>query len=143
VTTDWLDDLSFERYRLMLRLLAEEDQRFLRKQPGFSPRMAARFRTQRCQFVRGYIRSMQVDFGRICATSKVVMVQSQQDRPDLASALVRSQITFKFGLAAAQFRLFLYRWGLGRVEVTSFLKVVEQMRLELRTFVPGEIAGGA
>jgi hypothetical protein len=95
VTTDWLDDLSIERYRLMLRLLAEEDQRFLRKQPGFTPRMAARFRTQRCQFVRGYIRSIKVDFGRICATLKVVMVQSQQDRPDLASALVRSQITFQ------------------------------------------------
>ena len=102
----------------MLRLLDEEDLRFLRKQPGFTPQMAAKFRAQRCRIFRGYLRSMQVDFGRICAVLKIVMAQSQQDRSDLASALVRSQITFTCRMVAIQFRLWLYRWGFGKVEVT-------------------------
>ena len=139
VTIDWLNDLSTERYRPMLRLLDEEDLRFLRKQPGFTPQMAAKFRAQRCRIFRGYLRSMQVDFGRICAVLKIVMAQSQQDRSDLASALVRSQITFTCRMVAIQFRLWLYRWGFGKVEVTSMLKVFDGMRLELRTFVPAEV----
>ena len=106
-TTDWLEDLSIERYRPMLRLLDEEDLRLLRQQPGFTPRMAARFRAQRCRMVRGYLRSMQVDFARICTALKILMAQSQHDRPDLASALIRTQITFTLGMVAVQFRLFL------------------------------------
>jgi hypothetical protein len=36
VSTDLLDDLSIERYRPMLRLLDDQDLRFLREQPGFT-----------------------------------------------------------------------------------------------------------
>jgi hypothetical protein len=143
VTIDWLDALSTERYRPMLRLLDEEDLRFLRKQPGFTSQMAARFRAQRCRILWEYLRSMQVDFGRICTALKIVMAQSQQDRSDLASALVRSQITFTCGMVAIQFRLLLYRWGFGKVEVTSLVKVFDGMRQELRTFVPAEVSVGA
>jgi hypothetical protein len=139
VTTDWLDDLSTERYRPMLRLIDEEDLRFLRKQPGFTPQMFAKFRAQRCRIFRGYLRAMQVDFGRICTALKIVLAQSQQDRPDLASALLQSQITFACGMVAVQFRLLLYRWGCGKVEVTGLVKVFDGMRLELRTFVPAEV----
>jgi hypothetical protein len=138
VTTDWLDDLAPERYRPMLRLLDEEDVRFLRKQPGFTPQMAAQFRAQRCQILREYLRSIQVDFVRICTALKIVMAQSRQDRSDLASALLRSQITFTCAMAAVQVRLLLYRWGFGKVEVTSLLKVFDGMRLELRMFVPAK-----
>lgn len=53
VTTDWLDDISIERYRPMLHLLDDEDLRFLRKQPGFTPQMAAGLRGQRCRTFRG------------------------------------------------------------------------------------------
>jgi len=143
VTTDWLDDISAERYRPMLRLLDEGDLRFLSKQPGFTSQKAARFRAQRCRILRGYLRSLQVDFGRICTALKVVMAQSQQDRADLVSALVRSQVTFTCGIAAIHFRLLLYRWGFGKVEVASLLQVFDGMRLELRTLVPAEISARA
>jgi len=143
VTTDWLDDLSTERYRPMLRLLDEQDLRFLREQPGFTPQRAAKFRAQRCRIFRGYLCAMQADFGRICTALKIVMMQSRQDRPDLASALVRSQITFASGMAAAQCHLWLYRWGWGNVDVAGLVKVFDGMRLELRTFVPAEVSAGA
>lgn len=86
---------------------------------------------------------MQVDFVRICTALKIVMVQSQHDRPDLASALVRSQITFTFGMVAVRFRLLLYRWGIGHVEVAGLAKVFDGMSMELRTFVPVEMSGRA
>jgi len=141
VTTDWLEDLSTERYRPMLRLLDEEDFRRLSRQPGFTPQMAPQLRAQRCRMICGYLHSMQVDFGRMCTALKIVVVQSQEDRSGLASALLRSQITFTCGMVAVQFRLWLYRWGLGRVEVAGLVKVFDGVRLELRTFIPTAAIG--
>lgn len=140
VTTGWLADLSIEGYRPMLRLFSEEDLRFLSEQPGYTPQMATKFRAQRCRIASGYLRSMQVDFARICSALRIVMAQSQQDRPDLASALVRSQIAFTCGMVAVHFRLWLYRWGFGNVEFTSLVKVFDGMRLELRTLIPAEVS---
>jgi hypothetical protein len=42
---------------------------------------------------------------------KVRLMNSEQDRPDLATALARRQGKFAWGLMAVQFRLFVYRRG--------------------------------
>src|SRR5215471_19460116 len=94
LTAEWIDELSIERYRPMMRLLDGEDLNFLRSQPGFTPRMATKLRIQRCQIFRGYLRCLNADFSRVCAAMKVLMVQSRNDRPDLAIALVRNQLSF-------------------------------------------------
>jgi hypothetical protein len=143
LTTEWIDELSIERYRPMLRLLDGEDLEFLRSQPGFTPKMATKIRIQRCQIFRGYLRCLNADFGRVCAAIKVLMLQSRNDRPDLAAALVRHQATFLFCMATVQFRLALYRWGVCGVDVTSLVNVFDVMRLELRTLVPVALPTGA
>jgi hypothetical protein len=136
LTTEWIDELSIERYRPMFRLLDGEDLEFLRSQPGFTPQMAAKLRVQRCQIFRGYLGCLSADFGRVSAALKVLMLQSRNDRPDLAAALVRHQTTFVLGMAMAHFRLILYRWGVCAVDVRSLVQIFDSMRLELRTLVP-------
>jgi hypothetical protein len=143
VTAEWIDELSIERYRPMMRLLSGEDLEFLRSQPGFNPRMAARLRLQRCRIFRGYLRCLSVDFKRVCTALKVLMLQSRHDRPDLASALVRQQVMFACGMTLVQSRVFLYRWGVCGVDVTSLVKIFEAMRLELRRLVPAALPVGA
>ena len=143
LTAEWIDELSIERYRPMLRLLDGEDLEFLRSQPGFTPKMATKLRTQRCLIFGGYLQCLNADFRRVCAAMKVLMLQSRNDRPDLAAALVRHQATFLLGMATVQFRLVLYRWGVGAVDVTSMVKILDTMRLELRTLVPVALAAGA
>jgi len=143
VTAEWIDELSIERYRPMMRLLDGEDLEFLGSQPGFAPRMAAKLRLQRCQIFRGYLRCLNLDFKRVCTALKVLMLQSRHDRPDLASALVRQQLMFAFGMTMVQSRLFLYRWGVCGVDVTSLVKIFEAMRLELRSLVPAALPVGA
>ena len=49
VTAEWIDELSIERYRPMMRLLDSGDIEFLRAQPGFTPKMVTKLRAQRCQ----------------------------------------------------------------------------------------------
>jgi hypothetical protein len=143
VTAEWINELSIDRYRPMLRLLDGEDFEFLRTQPGFTSKMATKFRIQRCQIFRGYLHDLEDDFKRICTALKVLMVQAQQDRPDLASALLRSQITFAYGMTMAQVKLVSYRFGIGSVDVTGLVKLFDGMRLELRILVPAELGAGA
>ena len=56
VTAEWIEELSIERYRPMLRLLNQEDLDLLRAQPGFTPQMATDFRVQRCKLLQEYLR---------------------------------------------------------------------------------------
>lgn len=143
LTAEWIDELSVERYRPMIRLLDREDLDFLRSQPGFTPQMATKLRIQRCQIFRGYLRCLNADFGRVSAALKVLMLQSRNDRPDLAAALVRHQATFLWGMFVVQIQLMLFRWGLCGVDVTSLVKVFDVMRIELRTLVPAAQPMGA
>jgi hypothetical protein len=143
VTAEWIDELSIERYRPMMRLLDGGDLEFLRSQPGYTPRMVTRLRIQRCLIFRGYLRCLSSDFGRVCSAIKLVMLQSRHDRPDLAGALMRHQALFMAGVVSVHFRLFLYRWGLCGVDVSSLVKIFDMMRLELRTLVPAAMPMGA
>jgi hypothetical protein len=136
LTAEWIEELSIERYKPMMRLLDGKDLEFLRSQPGFSPAMATSLRTQRSQIFRGYLKSLQTDFKRICTAIKVLMLQSGHDRPDLAAVLLRSQLLFATGMALVHFRLLLYRFNLCAVEADGLIKVFDLMRTELRTLVP-------
>ena len=138
VSAEWIEELAIERYRPMLRLLHQEDLHFLRAQPGFTPNMAAKFRVQRCQLFQEYLRHLDYDFKRICVALKGLIVQSEYDRPDLASVLVRNQMTFACGMMMVRFQLVFYRYGVATVDVTALVKLFDDVRLELRTLVPAE-----
>jgi len=47
VTTDWLNELSVERYRPMLRLLESADFEYVRSQKGYTAAMGRRLRQER------------------------------------------------------------------------------------------------
>lgn len=143
VTAEWIDELSIERYRPMARLLDGGDMEFLRSQPGFTPQILNKLRTQRCQIFRGYLRCLQSDFGRVCSAIKLVMLQSQHDRPDLAVALIRQQMMFASSMVMVHCRLLLYEWGIGRVDIAGLVKSFDRMRLELRTLIPAAVPMGA
>jgi|SRR5581483_7395261 len=143
VTATWIEELSLDRYRPMLRILAADDLRLLRSQPGCTPEMITKLRHQRCRIFREYLRGLREDFGRVCLALKLLMVQAGHDRPDLAATLLQKQAQFALGLTLVEVRLALYSWGIGTVEVGSLLAVFDGLRLELRTLLPAgtEAAG--
>lgn len=136
VTAEWIEELSTDRYRPMVRLLDSADIEFLRSQPGFTRKMEAALRAQRCRIFRGYLTCLDSDFKRVCLALKLVLAHSSLDRPDLSAALVHNQIVFASGLLGAHFRVFLYRWGICSVDVSSLVKLFDCMQLELRSLVP-------
>ena len=66
-----------------------------------------------CRQRSEYLQSLQTNFDAVCAAVKVVQTQSPIDRPDLARALVRNQVTFACRMMAARLRLAVYRFGVG------------------------------
>ena len=135
-TTVWIDELSVERYRPLLRLLNDKDLQFVCSHSNVTPKHVAHFRRERCRILRGYLRSLTADFTRIVAALKLVMTQASADRPDLAATLIRSQTTFAACMVLAHLQLLFYWFGIGAVDVAALMKVFERMRLELRTLVP-------
>ncbi len=143
VTAEWIDDLSLERYRPMLRLLDGKDLTFLQSQPGFTSGMATRLRAQRCQIFSGYLRCLSSDFGRVCGAVKLLMIQSRRDRPELATILIRSQVTFATALLLVYARLMFYRLGICGVDASVLIRTFDVMRIELRHLVPAAMPVGA
>jgi hypothetical protein len=138
VTARWINELSTDRYRPMMRLLDSSDIDFLRSQPGFTTQMESRLRAQRCQIFRGYLRCLQLDVKRVATALKFLMAQAERDRPDLAAALLQHQLQFATSMLTVRCRLLLYQWGIGHVDVTSLLQVFDVMRMELNSLVPAE-----
>lgn len=143
VTAEWISDLSTERYRPMMRILDSADIEFLRAQPGYTKSMESKLRTQRCQVFRGYLRCLNSDFQRVCMALKIVMAQSEQDRPDLAAPLLDQQFRFASAMLAIRFRLRLYEYGICTVDATSLVRIFDGMRVELCTLVPNQVAAVA
>jgi hypothetical protein len=140
VTAEWIDELSLDRYRPMLRLLGEDDTVYLRQREGYSRKQACAYRSARCQIIRGYLNWLEEDFARIATALRVLMVQSHQDRPDLAILLIRHKIIFHYGIMAIRLHLLVYRWGLTRVDTSLVMGAFDSLRVELRQMVPVAVA---
>lgn len=134
---EWLEDLSLERYAPMERLLDKADLVFLAAQPGYRRAMSSRLLRERRKIFIGYLRLLIRDFNRLARIARQMRVQSAEDRPDLAKALLRQQITFYVAVAVVRCKLALFPLGWPAVEGRRLVHAVARMRdqveeLELR-----------
>lgn len=136
VTTEWLGELSADRYLPMTRLLESKDFEFLRGQKGYTPEMGRRLRRQRAQAFRGYLQLLESDFNRVAAALRLILTQSTHDRPELASALLHRRLTFVYRVTEVELRLALFRIGWHGVDGAELIRLFDGIRLELRTLVP-------
>src|SRR3954454_12580744 len=122
VTTDWLSELSTDRYRPMMRLLDESDFQFLRTRTGFTPEMANRLRRQRVHAFRGYLQMLEEDFNRVSMALRLTLARSAYDRPELAALLFQRRLLFAFALFCTECRIGLFRLGLTGVDVSVLIQ---------------------
>lgn len=127
---EWMATLSTARYGPMERLLDEEDFRYLASQPGLDPRVRRALRAQRRSIFRAYLRCLCRDYSRVSMAIKMLMMQSEQDRPDLAEMLLRQRVAFTLGLVRVEFRLALHAVGMGKVEVGALVGAFDALRVQ-------------
>jgi hypothetical protein len=121
-----------DRYRPMLRLLSGDDVALVSGHPA----LAKKLRVERIQIFRGYLRCISRDYGRLLAAIRFVMAAAQEDRPDLAGALYRYQISFAVALCRIEISLALYRLGVGAVDCSVLVDALDQLRSKALILVP-------
>ena len=117
-----------DRYRPMERLLARPDAAFLERQDGFSPSMSREFRARRRKLFRAYVRCLARDFARIYQTLEIAIVESRQDRPDLARLMFQQKVHFVLAMLAIELRLAIHAWGMDRMDVERLVQSVRTLR---------------
>lgn len=128
---EWCRQFSAARYRPMERLFAAEDYEFLAAQPGFHPKIYRKLQESRREVFRHYLRCLSRDFDRLSAAVKLLLLQSPQDRPDLASSLLKQRMIFTCAIAMVRCRLALQTVGIGTVDVRGVVAALEAMRNQL------------
>jgi hypothetical protein len=104
-----LDVPSAEQYDGGLWLLADERLLLLRSHGAHEHER--RIRLRRLHVVRQRLKSLNQQFRQVGMALKTILVQSERDRPELASRLIRAQIRFSVQMLVVRFRLLRYGWG--------------------------------
>jgi hypothetical protein len=129
--SDETGGFSLDRYQSMGRLMAEEDLVFLKSQPGYRAEMGVRWKRERRRIFRLYLAELKADFRRLHAEARQLVAGSGADAAPLVEILVKQQLTFAMAIRALEFRLALQWIGIGRVDITPLIEMVEAMRLDL------------
>ncbi|HEY3440542.1 MAG TPA: hypothetical protein VGK29_07315 [Paludibaculum sp.] len=133
----WWKEFTPGRYDAMARLLATNDQQFLRTLPGFRPGMDQRLRRQRIQVFEAYLRELSMDFYRLHALGSELALASMA--PQLHDELFRQRVRFGRAMWRIRLELIAYRLGVGEVDPSV---VVDSLRITNRLFQP-VLAGAA
>ncbi|MBK9170244.1 MAG: hypothetical protein IPM24_22675 [Bryobacterales bacterium] len=128
-------DFSASTYGPMVRLLDEEEFRYLAQLPGYTPEVGKRFRSERRRVFRSYLRRLRRDFDRFYLACRLVAVHGGQDRPGLIREIARQRVAFHLGMARIQFRLALHAAGLSTVDVRPLVAALEEMQVRFQQLV--------
>ncbi len=131
---DWLAEEPAAKYRPMERLLNDADFEFVASYTALPAKVSQRLRAERRRIFRVYLRLLRRDFGRIYTATKLLILYSDRDRPDLAAELMRQRMRFAYGMLLVECRLALHTVGVGTVDVRPLVAGVEAMRLQLQDF---------
>jgi hypothetical protein len=118
--------VSIERYLPMERLLSERDFRYLEACGRFGKKRLHRLRLERRQAFRTYVAYLTLDYARIAAAIKLLIVNSPEDRPDLAGVLARQRLLFTAALARTEFLLALHALGIGNPSGCHLMEALQQ-----------------
>jgi hypothetical protein len=125
------DGFSLDRYEPMGRLMAEEDLVFLKSQPGYRAEIGERWKRERRRIFRLYLAELKADFRRLHAHARELVAGSGADSAALVEVLVKQQFKFLMATTALEFRLALQQIGIGKVDITPLIQLVEAMRMDL------------
>jgi len=132
---NWLRSFSAARYRPMLRLLSEEDYEFLMAHSKDAA-VVKRLRAERRRIFRMYLSNLVRDFYRLHRAARMLILESQEERSDVAERLMRIRVDFIMAVLAVRCRLALHTLGIGTVDVRHLIEALEGMRADFRTLAP-------
>lgn len=131
----WLRSFSAARYRPMLRLLAEDDYEFLLA-VSKDPAVVKRLRAERRRIFRMYLNNLVRDFSRLHRAARVLVLEAEEERSDVAERLIRIRLNFVLAVFAVRCRLALHTVGIGTVDVRALIDSLESMKASFTAAQP-------
>ncbi len=130
IPADWLENFSVSSYYPMEKLLAEEDFKFLSRQPGFDLSLYRKLRRDRLHIFKQYLNRSIVDFNRLHAAVRAIVPHIAEDRSDLISRLIWLKVRFSCAAIRAEISYRLCLLGIGNLAVRSLISELEHMNLQ-------------
>lgn len=121
-------DFSITRYEPMMRLLSEDDFRFLASQPGYRPHIGARLRRARQRIFRMYLRELAFDFQRLHAAA-LALVAGSPVGSELTGLLIRYQLRFWWRITVIELHLLAPAARVPRFDMSPLLRPMELMQI--------------
>ena len=112
--------VDISRYAPMQRLLSDEDLSLVAADKA----LVRQLRAQRCHVARGYLRCMTKDFAALHASIRQIMLNSNEDSPELTALLLRSKFNFVISSCRIEAKLWLYRAGVGTVDLSGLVQQI-------------------
>lgn len=134
-TPEWLEEFDFTRYEALIQLLAPQDFEFLRTQPGYTPALAARLKSDRLAIARSYLDELQRDFRLLLNFANKASAQGVIDADNFSAFLLKQEFRFAVTMTRLRCELALMRIGVNRrIEFERLLDTVRPLVQCSRTF---------
>jgi hypothetical protein len=123
---------SPERYKPMLRLLDKAEFEFA----GSNKALRRRMIRARHRIFRDYLRCLAKEYGQLLAGIRLVILNADEDRADLARMLLRSRLSFALALCRIECRLQMHAMGIGDVDASGLVRAIESLRSAHTALIP-------
>lgn len=140
ITSEWLESFSPSSYYPMQGLLAQEDFRFLSRQPGFDLSLYKKLRRDRLQIFRQYLRRLVVDFNRLHTAARILLANGQEDQSHLVSQLIWLKVRFSLAVIQAEYSYLLCCIGFRSLAARSMIMRLEEMTAQLSSISAAQFA---
>jgi hypothetical protein len=131
ITPEWLESFSASTYYPMQRLLADEDFRFLSRQPGFDFSLYRKLRRERLHIFQQYLTRMIRDFNRLHLAARVLVAHAHDDSSRLLGQLVWLKVRFSAAVLQAEISYVFCRVGIGSLAAQAAVLRLEEMSAQL------------
>lgn len=131
ITPEWLESFSPSAYYPMQSLLADEDFRFLSRQPGFDLSLYRKLRRERLHIFRQYLTRLIIDFNRLHAAARVLLAHGHEDQSDLVPKLLWLKVRFSAAVIRAELSYALCCLGFRSLAARAVILRLEEMNTQL------------
>jgi hypothetical protein len=127
-TPEWLESFDFARYEALMQLLAPEDFDFLRRQPGYTPELTARLKSDRLAIAQSYLDELQTDVRLLLNFANKASSQGTIDADNFSAFLLKQEFRFAVTMTRLRCELALMRMGVNRrIEFERLLDTVRPL----------------
>ena len=127
-THEWFEAFDFGRYQALAQLFAPQDFDFLRSQPGYTPDLSARLKSDRLKIAEGYLNELQTDVRLLLNFANRASAMGAVDADNFSAFLLKQEFRFIATMARLRCELALMKIGVNRqIEFEQLLDTVRPL----------------